>query len=85
MAQERVTVRGDATWVRWVEDLADHCYVTAATVIDQALRRYAEGVGFHQRCPTRVARRRSVNTDRLIRAERQRFYWGDAGDAVPGP
>ncbi len=75
-----MTVRGDAAWVRWVEDLADHCYVTAATVIDQALRRYAESVGFNRPGPARVGRHRSINTARLIRAERRQFYWGGAGE-----
>jgi len=64
-------VRAGSDWRRWLRDLADHCHVTEATAIEQALWRYAEGVGFNRTPPRRneTTSRRPPTVADQIRAE----------------
>lgn len=70
----RLEVRAGEGWVAWLHDLADWCQVPIATVVDQALRRYAEQVTFHRPAPARVRRRRSRNRNDQIRLEQDQFH-----------
>jgi hypothetical protein len=42
----RVAIRCDSSWAEWLGGLSRFCRVPSATVIDQALTRFAEQVGF---------------------------------------
>ena len=48
-----LTMRGTEAWKAWIDRLARHCRLTTSTVIDQALVRYAEEVGFEEPPPQR--------------------------------
>lgn len=48
-----VTLRGSPEWKSWVEDLADHCRLDVAKVIDRALIDYARKEGFKAEAPQR--------------------------------
>jgi hypothetical protein len=70
----RLVVRAGGDWLRWVQELADWCRVPVATVTDQALRRYAEAVGWNRRGPARVSRRRDLGTRERVRVEHDHFH-----------
>lgn len=69
----RLEVRAGEDWLRWVRDLADWCQVPVSILLDQAVRRYAEGVAFHRRGPARVSVGRDLNQAERVRVERDRF------------
>jgi hypothetical protein len=67
-------LRTGTPWMNWLNNLADWCRVPVATVIDQALARYAENVGFHWTIPPRVQYRRGLNTTDRIRIETDQYH-----------
>jgi hypothetical protein len=48
-----LALRGSREWKEWIDRLARHCRLTTATVVDQALVRYAKEVGFEESAPPR--------------------------------
>ena len=48
-----ISMRGSEEWREWLNALADHAHMPATTLIDQALLRYAQSVGFEQPMPKR--------------------------------
>jgi hypothetical protein len=48
-----VTLRGTPAWKDWVEELAEHCRLDVAKVIDRALIDYARKEGFKREAPSR--------------------------------
>lgn len=51
---DRVSVRCTAAWAEWLGGLSIHCRVTTTTVLDQAVTRYAEAVGYPAGPPSRL-------------------------------
>ena len=49
-----LTIRGSCEWKAWVEELAWHCHVDAAGLVEDALVAYAERVGFETPSPDRT-------------------------------
>lgn len=82
MSQRTLKVRGSEEWIRWLQDLADHCHCTASTAVEQALWRYAEGVGFNHPPPHRnpATWRREPTSAAQIRAEEGRYRGDRPGD-----
>jgi hypothetical protein len=70
----RLVVRAGGDWLQWVRDLADWCQVPVSTLVDQAVRRYAEGVAYNRRGPARVARRRDLGARERVRVEHDHFH-----------
>jgi hypothetical protein len=48
-----VTLRGSPEWKTWLEALAKKDRSNVATVIDKALVKYAENLGFEEEAPER--------------------------------
>lgn len=48
-----LAMRGTEAWKAWIDRLARHCRLTTTTLVDQALVRYAEEVGFKEPPPER--------------------------------
>lgn len=85
---DKLTVRCTPEWAEWVAGLADHCYCPTSTVVEQALHRFAEGVGYTPRPPRRnQGSGKGQGAARRIEAERSRFRAGDAdgGAGEGGP
>jgi predicted HicB family RNase H-like nuclease len=40
-------------WAEWAREAAEHCGMSMATLIDQALRRYVKAQGFEKPAPKR--------------------------------
>ncbi|QDV34053.1 hypothetical protein [Tautonia plasticadhaerens] len=51
--ENAISLRGTREWRDWLRRLSDHCRTTGATVIDQALAKYARDVGFDEPPPRR--------------------------------
>lgn len=78
---DKLTVRCTQEWAEWVAGLADHCYCPTSTVIEQALHRFADGVGFLAKPPRRnPGTAKGQGTARRVEAERSRFR----GDGTRG-
>lgn len=72
---KKLAIRTSDEWLQWVVGLADHCHTTTATATEQALIRFAEGVGYHAPPPPRTARfgrrdPKKPTVERQIAAER---------------
>ena len=48
-----VSIGGSEEWRAWLGKLADHAHMPNTTLIDQALIRYAETIGFKAPMPKR--------------------------------
>jgi hypothetical protein len=48
-----VTLKGSPEWKEWLEELAVHCRLDVAKVIDAALVDYAKAKGFAREAPRR--------------------------------
>jgi hypothetical protein len=48
-----LSIKGSEEWRDWLRGLADHVHMPATTLIDQALIKFARGVGYDEPMPKR--------------------------------